>query len=251
MPGKGCFTVAGIHAVRMHHKGKERRAWFCLWVKFMLKYIQRCFSTFTQILVEGKKDYWGQTWDLKMKHVIGGSGLLLEGLTPPGEERPVSKSRGDCDWAFHAKPELAAILFPIPSEPAAGSPKAWLWGIQRNNFAAEALPPPLWTQTSETPKLNLHLPSFFLSQSQSDMKTSKLINSVLEVSKPHWTARTYQLSWKSGQFPFVLYTHTVWKATGFSLWSIWQKIACLLLFGCKKKPNTTKKTSQISSKAIF
>lgn len=32
-----------------------------------------------------KRDYWGQGWDLKMKHVIGGSGFLLEGLTPTGE----------------------------------------------------------------------------------------------------------------------------------------------------------------------
>lgn len=54
-----------------------------------------------------KRDYWRQRWDLKMRNVIGGSGLLLEGLTPKGEETPVSKSRGDCDWAFHVKPTLA------------------------------------------------------------------------------------------------------------------------------------------------
>lgn len=59
---------------------------------------------------EKKRDYWGQGWDLKMKHVIGGSSLLLEGLKPTGEERPVSKSRGDYDWVFHAKPTLAAFF---------------------------------------------------------------------------------------------------------------------------------------------
>lgn len=59
MLGKGRFPVAGICAVRMHHRGKERRAWFCLWVEFMLKHIQKCFSTFSQILIEGKKETTG------------------------------------------------------------------------------------------------------------------------------------------------------------------------------------------------
>lgn len=80
---------------------------------------------------------------------------------------------------------LQQSRFPFPLGLQQEVPNPDSGRFKRDNFAAEVPPQPLWTQTSETPNLNLHLPSFFLSQSQSDMKTSKLINSVLEVSKPH------------------------------------------------------------------
>lgn len=65
MLGKGCFSVAGICVVRVH-KGKERRAWCCPWVEFLLKYTQKRFPTFLQILTEEKKILLGGKWDLKI-----------------------------------------------------------------------------------------------------------------------------------------------------------------------------------------
>lgn len=55
--GEGCSS--GIRVVRMHHEGKERRTWCCPWVEFMLKYAQKCFPAFLQILIEDKKRFLG------------------------------------------------------------------------------------------------------------------------------------------------------------------------------------------------
>lgn len=60
----------------------------------------------------GKGDYWGQGWDLKMKHVIGGSGLLLGGLTPT-EDTCVQEQR----WLWlgiSCKTYLQQSCFPFP-----------------------------------------------------------------------------------------------------------------------------------------
>lgn len=163
MLGKGYFSVARACVVRLHHKGKERRSWCCSW-RNSCSNIQKGFLTLLQILIEGIKEtvrgevrpkrcLWQEQFVSWTAHANS------RDLSPRAEVTVVEHPM------FHGKDTLAAISLSIPSGAAAGSPSPKLWVIQRNGLADKIPPHPHWTQTSETPNLNPHLLSSFLSQS--------------------------------------------------------------------------------------